>query len=73
MNIDTGDISSKMLNRNASSHGDYLKRKQFEKIMEETGTSISEEKIKDIAFEKVLEIIEAANKNSRAGAVNAGS
>ncbi|PRX47309.1 hypothetical protein [Salegentibacter salegens] len=69
--IDTQDISPKKLNRNASSHGDYLTRKQFEKLMEETNTSLSEEKIKDIEFEKVIEIIEAANKTKSEAEINA--
>lgn len=69
--IDTQEISPKKLNRNASSHGDYLTRKQFEKLMEETDTSLSEEKIKDIEFEKVIEIIETANKNNSEGVISA--
>ena len=69
--IDTEDISPKMLNRNASSHGDYLTRKQFEKLMEEAGIKLPEEKIRDIEFEKVIEIIEAANENQREEAPNA--
>lgn len=60
--IDTRDISSKQLNRNASSHGNYLTRKQFQQLIDETGISVPEEKIKDIEFEKVLEIIETANE-----------
>ena len=59
--IDTKDISPKNLNRNASSHGNYLTRKQFEKVMKEADMTLSDEKIKDIEFEKVIEIIEAAN------------
>lgn len=59
--IDTQDISAKKLNRNASSHGNYLTRKQFQKVLDEINMTLSEEKIKDIEFEKVLEIIETAN------------
>ena len=59
--IDTQDISPKKLNRNASSHGNYLTRKQFQKVMDEIDMNLSEEKIKDIEFEKVIEIIETAN------------
>lgn len=69
--IDTQDISPKKLNRNASSHGDYLTRKQFEKLMEETNMNFSEEKIKDIEFEKVVEIIKAANKSNSKGVISA--
>lgn len=59
--IDSGDISRAAGNRNRSSHGNYMTRKQFQKILDETGTSLTEGKIKDIEFEKVLEIIEMAN------------
>lgn len=69
--IDTQDISPGMLNRNASSHGNYLTRKQFQKLMDEIDMSLPEEKIKDIEFEKVIEIIETANKNYREEAINA--
>ncbi|WP_372920406.1 hypothetical protein [Salegentibacter sp.] len=69
--IDTQDISPKMLNRNASSHGNYLTRKQFENLMAEIDMSLPEEKIKDIEFEKVIEIIETANKESGEEAISA--
>ncbi|MEP6262876.1 MAG: hypothetical protein ABJ092_14965 [Gillisia sp.] len=59
--IDTRDISPKNLNRNASSHGNYLTRKQFQKVLDEVNMELSEEKIKEIEFEKVIEIIESAN------------
>ena len=60
--IDTEDISSQSGNRNRSSHGNYMTRKQFQKILEETGISLTEERVKDIEFEKVVEIIETANQ-----------
>lgn len=68
--IDTQDISPKKLNRNASSHGDYLTRKQFEQLMDETGINLPEEKIKDIEFEKVLEIIKSANEKADNSGIN---
>ena len=39
-----------------------MTRKQFQKILEETGISLTEERVKDIEFEKVVEIIETANQ-----------
>src|SRR5690606_5695080 len=63
--IDTQDISSGMGNRNRSSHGNYMTRKQFQKILDETGVNLTEERIKDIEFEKLLEIIATANNQER--------
>ncbi len=59
--IDTRDISPKSQNRNASSHGNYLTRKQFQKLMDEVNMTLTEEKIKEIEFERVIDIIEKAN------------
>lgn len=53
--IDTEDV-----------HGNYLTKKQFEKILNETGTTLADEKIKDIEFNKILELIKSANENSSA-------
>ena len=62
--IDSEDISPKMLDRNRSSHGNYMTRKQFQKILDEAGIELSEERIKDVEFEKILEIIHIANGNT---------
>src|SRR5690606_12993709 len=62
--IDSQDISPKMLDRNRSSHGNYMSRNQFQKILEEAGIALTEERIKDVEFEKILEIIHIANGNT---------
>lgn len=59
--IDNQNVKNKMMNRNQSSHGNYLTKKQFEKIVEETGMNFTEDKIKDIEFEKILKVIKTAN------------
>lgn len=61
--IDTEDIQYKMMKRNESSHGNYLTRNQFKMILKETGTALTDEKIKDIEFTKIIEFINSANKN----------
>lgn len=66
--IDTEDVSPKRGNRNRSSHGNYMTRKQFQKIIAETEVNLSEEKIKDIKFEKIIEVIETANSRNSAQA-----
>lgn len=60
--IDTEDVRNKNGIRNQSSIGNYLTRKQFEKIMHESGSTLRNEKIKDIEFEKVLELIKILNE-----------
>lgn len=63
--IDTQDISPKMLSRNPGSMGNYLTRTQFQKIIDEVDMASTDEKIKEIEFEVIVEVIETANKNSR--------
>ncbi len=60
--IDTEDVSRKNGLRNQSSLGNYLTKKQFKKILEETKTTLTDEKIRNIEFEMVLEIIKTANE-----------
>lgn len=60
--IDNEDVKNKFIGRNPSSHGNYLTKQQFQKILHVTGTAMSDEKIKDIEFEKILELIKTANK-----------
>ncbi len=60
--IDTNMISAKIFNRNTGSLGDYLTRSQLKNLMIKLNIPISDEKIKDIEFERVIEIIEIANK-----------
>ena len=60
--IDTENILSKMMSRNESAHGNYFTRKQLKKILDETGTVLTDEKIKDIEFSKIIELINTANE-----------
>lgn len=62
--IDTQDISPKMRSRNTGSIGNYLTRKQFQKILDDVDMTLTDEKIKDIEFEVIVEVIETANKNN---------
>src|SRR5690606_9201883 len=41
--IDTEDVQYSMMNRNESSHGNYLTRNQFKMILKETGTVLTDE------------------------------
>lgn len=60
--IDTEDIQNKMMSRNKSAHGNYFTKKQLKKLLDETGTVLTDEKIKDIEFSKIIELINTANK-----------
>lgn len=59
--IDTEKVKPQAMNRNASAHGNYLTKKELEKILEITETTL-EEDIKDIHFEKIIELIKIANE-----------
>ncbi|MBV7439826.1 hypothetical protein KRX57_00155 [Weeksellaceae bacterium TAE3-ERU29] len=60
--IDTEDISSGMFDRNRSSLGNYLTRKQFEKLLNKSGITLNDSNIKNVSFERVIEVIKEANK-----------
>ncbi|MBI6120410.1 hypothetical protein [Salegentibacter maritimus] len=60
--IDTEDIHNKMMSRNESAHGNYFTKKQFKKILDETGTVLTDEKIKEIEFHRIIELIKSANE-----------
>lgn len=60
--IDTEDIHNKMMSRNESAHGNYFTKKHFKKILDETGTVLTDEKIKDIEFNRIIELIKSANE-----------
>ncbi len=60
--IDTEDVQNRMMNRNESAYGNYFTKRQFNKILEETETVLTDEKIKDIEFDRIIELINKANK-----------
>ena len=60
--IDTGDIRSQIGTRNESAHGNYLTKKQFKKLLDETGTVLTDEKTKDIEFGRIIDLINTANE-----------
>lgn len=60
--IDTEDVQNQMMNRNESAHGNYFTKKQFKKILDETGTVLTNEKIKDIEFDRIIKLINSANE-----------
>lgn len=63
--INTQEILKKSLRRNASSLGNYMTKKQFEIIIDEAKVLVTDENVKKIEFEKVLEIIKIANNNAK--------
>lgn len=64
--IDTEDVRNQRMSRNESAHGNYFTKKQFKEILDETGTILTDEKIKDIEFDRIIELINSANENNSA-------
>lgn len=62
--VDTQDIETGLGVRKKYVLGDYLSRKKLEDILSEMGITLTVEKMKDVKFEKVIEIIERANIKS---------
>lgn len=60
--IDTENIQGKMLSRHESALGDYFTRRLCEFLLEETESLLTYKKIKDIEFEKIIELIKLANE-----------
>jgi len=61
--IDTEITFDKTVGRNKGSLGNYLTRRNLKKIIQESGLNVTDERVKDIEFEKILEIIETANQH----------
>ncbi|GAB7256487.1 hypothetical protein [Polaribacter sp. OB-PA-B3] len=59
--IDTENIRQKNANRNIGSLGDYLTRKQLQEITNEIGLNLSDTEIKNIMFEKIIQILKTEN------------
>lgn len=62
--VDTKDIETDIGVKKKFASGEYLSRKKLEEILTEMGITLTVEKIKDVKFEKVIEIIERANIKS---------
>lgn len=59
--INTDDILEKDINRYPNLIGDYLTRKQLKYLIKSNNITIHSDKIKDVSFEKIIEIIEIIN------------
>jgi len=63
--IDTQKIKPKLMNRNPGSLGNYLTRRQLKKIIKAYNIDVNTDKIKDVSFEKVIEIINYINSKEK--------
>lgn len=59
--IDTKRTLRKNAGRNPGSLGNYLTRKQLKELIKNNNIKVDTDRIKDISFEKVIEIIEMIN------------
>jgi hypothetical protein len=62
--IDTKEIKPKSLSRNSGSLGNYLSRKKFHEIVNQSQSNLTEDKLKNLTYEEVIEMIKFANKNT---------